>query len=78
MGMRMLPVPAGAFQMAEVEVTADQFRRFRADYSGHPDTAPYACGISWDEAVAFCSWLSQPEGRPAGLKPLRPPIPGPL
>lgn len=52
-----------SFYMAEAEVTADQFRQFRADYWGNPDTAPYAAGISWDEATAFCAWLSRKEGR---------------
>ena len=52
-----------SFYLAEVEVTADQFRRFRPGYSGNPDTAPYAAGISWDEATAFCAWLSHQEGR---------------
>ncbi len=51
------------FFMSEVEVTADQFRQFRADYTGNKDTAPYASGISWYEAEAFCAWLSKKEGR---------------
>lgn len=51
------------FFMAEVEVTAEQFRLFRADYAGNADTAPYAAGISWQEAVAFCEWLTRREGR---------------
>lgn len=51
------------FFMAETEVTAEQFRRFRNDYSGNPDTAPYAAGVSWNEAKAFCEWLSREDGR---------------
>jgi formylglycine-generating enzyme required for sulfatase activity len=51
------------FFLAETEVTAEQFRQFRRDYTGNEATAPYAAGISWDEAVAFCAWLSQREGR---------------
>lgn len=52
-----------AFAISDTEVTAEQFRQFRADYAGNKDTAPYAAGISWDEAVAFCAWLSKKEGR---------------
>jgi len=52
-----------SFYLAEEEVTTEQFRRFRADYTGNPDTAPFAAAISWDEATAFCAWLSRQEGR---------------
>lgn len=54
---------AQPFHLAEVEVTTEQFRKFRADYVGNKDTAPYVAGISWDEAAAFCAWLSRKEGR---------------
>lgn len=49
--------------MAETEVTTEQFRQFRKDYAGNVDTAPYAAGVSWNEAVAFCAWLSTKESR---------------
>lgn len=55
------------FFMAEVEVTAEQFRQFRSSHAGNPDTAPFAAGISWEDAVAFCEWLSRKEGRPYRL-----------
>jgi hypothetical protein len=101
LGMRLLPVSAGSFEMgesnltpadrfkvpgylqrgdwdehpvhhvtltqpyllAETEVTAEQFRQFRPDYQGSAETAPYAAGISWDDATAFCEWLGKKEGR---------------
>lgn len=100
-GIKMMPVPAGAFDMGEsnptpsnefdvaqylkrgdwdehpvhrvtisnpfymavTEVSAEQFRQFRADYAGNADLAPAAAGISWHEAEAFCEWLSAKEGR---------------
>ena len=55
------------FLIAETEVTIEQFRMFRANYRGAGDFAPSASGMSWDEAVAYCQWLSQKEGKPYRL-----------
>lgn len=52
-----------AFLMGETEVTLEQYRQFQPDYQGDPEYAPYASGVSWDEAVAFCKWLSKKEGK---------------
>lgn len=52
-----------AFLMGAAEVTVEQFRRFRPNYQGDPEYAPYVSGVSWDDAVAFCKWLSKKEGR---------------
>src|SRR5579859_217531 len=56
-----------AFLMSATEVTVEQFRKFRPDYSGNPRYAPYANGVSWHDAVAFCKWLSEKEGKPHRL-----------
>jgi len=55
------------FRIAATEVTIEQFRQFRPDFSDAGHSAPYATGISWDEAVAFCEWLSQREAQPYRL-----------
>ncbi|MHC4620164.1 MAG: formylglycine-generating enzyme family protein, partial [Planctomycetota bacterium] len=34
---------------------------------GTAEHLPYAAGVSWYEAVAFCEWLSKKEGRPYRL-----------
>ncbi len=51
------------FYMSETEVTTEQFREFRSDFQGNEDYRPYVTGISWNEAVAFCDWLSEKEGK---------------
>jgi formylglycine-generating enzyme required for sulfatase activity len=51
------------FWMSSTEVTIEQFRRFRPEFQGNPSYAPYASGVSWDDAMAFCKWLSMKEGK---------------
>jgi formylglycine-generating enzyme required for sulfatase activity len=55
------------FKMSETEVTIEQYKRFRPEYSGEDAHAPYATGASWEDAMAFCEWLSTREGRPYRL-----------
>ncbi|MGO9259165.1 MAG: SUMF1/EgtB/PvdO family nonheme iron enzyme [Bryobacteraceae bacterium] len=58
---------AHAFWMSVTEVTAGQFREFRPGYTGNPYYAPYTNGVSWNDAVAFCKWLSEKERKPYRL-----------
>lgn len=51
------------FYISETEVTIEQFRQFRSDFSGNEGYAPYAAGVNWYDAVAFCEWLSKKEGK---------------
>ncbi|MDI1251529.1 MAG: SUMF1/EgtB/PvdO family nonheme iron enzyme [Lacunisphaera sp.] len=51
------------FFISETEVTAEQFRRFKPGAVLNPAYAPYAAGVSWDDAAAFCVWLSRQEGK---------------
>jgi formylglycine-generating enzyme required for sulfatase activity len=55
------------FWISATEITVEQFRRFRPEYRGDDYYAPYANGVSWDDAVAFCRWLSAKEGKPYRL-----------
>jgi formylglycine-generating enzyme required for sulfatase activity/antitoxin component YwqK of YwqJK toxin-antitoxin module len=51
------------FRISEEEVTVEQFRKFRLDFQPTAYFAPYATGVSWSDAMAFCQWLSNKEGR---------------
>ncbi|MBZ5625946.1 MAG: SUMF1/EgtB/PvdO family nonheme iron enzyme [Acidobacteriia bacterium] len=51
------------FWISVTEVTADQYRQFRPAFRGNPYYAPYASGVSWNDAVAFSRWLSEKEGK---------------
>jgi formylglycine-generating enzyme required for sulfatase activity len=55
------------FRISETEVTIEQFRQFRADVVDGGHFAPYLTGVSWEDATAFCAWLSQREGVPYRL-----------
>ena len=59
------------FHLAEREITNGQFRAFRAEHASGIaadrtlDLDGFAVSsVSWDDAVAFCNWLSQREGLP--------------
>ncbi len=56
------------FLMGATEVTLGQYRRFKPEHrrdNGTDDEA--ARGVSWNDAVAFCEWLSKKEGKPYRL-----------
>jgi formylglycine-generating enzyme required for sulfatase activity len=56
-----------AFAMSETEVTAEQFREFDPAYKGNPRFPGYAAGVSWQQAMYYCAWLSRREGKPYRL-----------
>jgi len=55
------------FLFSETEVTQDQFRQFKPEFSGTASFAPIAAGMSWDDARAFTEWLTRKEGKPYRL-----------
>ncbi len=54
------------FFISETEVTLEQYRLFKPSFSGASDDG-FVTGVSWYDAVAFCEWLGQKEGKPYRL-----------
>ncbi len=54
---------AKPYWIGVTEVTAAVYRQFRPNYKADPYYAPYANGVSWQDATAFCAWLSKKEGK---------------
>jgi hypothetical protein len=55
------------FFISETEITVEQYRQFDPDYRLDGRFGDFASGISWYDAMAFCSWLSEREGKPYRL-----------
>ena len=55
------------FYISQTEATIAQYQQFDPDYAGDQRFAPYASGVSWHDAVAFCKWLSEKESQPYRL-----------
>lgn len=66
LGMKFVPVPGTKILMCTMETTVEQWKASGLPYeapefsqgSDHP-----AVNISWDDAKAWCEWLSKKEGK---------------
>ncbi|MCC5928187.1 MAG: SUMF1/EgtB/PvdO family nonheme iron enzyme [Cyclobacteriaceae bacterium] len=56
-----------SFFISETEITAAQYRQFQQDRTPTQSNLPFMTGISWYEAMEFCAWLSEKEGKPYRL-----------
>ncbi len=55
------------FAISETEITVEQYRQFDPDYRLDGRFGDFASGMSWYDAMAFCAWLSEREGKPYRL-----------
>ncbi len=53
-----------AFLMGVREVTPQEFQQFDPTYVPGEATPGYAAGVSWNQAVAYCAWLTKKTGKP--------------
>ncbi len=53
-----------AFAIGITQVSPAEFAQFDPTYKPHSATPAYASGISWEQAMAYCRWLTQKTGKP--------------
>ncbi|MCO5236475.1 MAG: SUMF1/EgtB/PvdO family nonheme iron enzyme [Chitinophagaceae bacterium] len=58
---------SNSFYIARDQVTVEDYQKFDPGYKGVEAYYPYATGISWNDAAAYCKWLSEKEGKPYRL-----------
>jgi len=66
LGMKLVPVPGTKILMATTEVTVDQYRAAGLGYDApkFPQSGNHpAVNVSWNDAKAYCKWLSKKEGK---------------
>jgi hypothetical protein len=63
---RTHPAVGRVFEIASMEVSVEQFHRFRPDQWYRPEYSPDPdcpmINVTWYESAAYCSWLTQEEG----------------
>jgi formylglycine-generating enzyme required for sulfatase activity len=53
-----------AFSISLTEVSPAEYKLFDPHYTPNPATPAYAAGVSWQQAMDYCAWLSKKTGKP--------------
>jgi formylglycine-generating enzyme required for sulfatase activity len=53
-----------AFRMGITQVSSAEFAQFDPTYRAHAATPAYAAGVSYEQAMAYCRWLTRRTGKP--------------
>ena len=60
-----------AFRISVTEVSPAEYRLFDPTYVPGPATPAYAAGVSWQQATAYCAWLTRRRPASPGVCPPR-------